>query len=156
MPRSGPRAVRKYSDEFKLTAVRLSQQPGLLSTRSIQTCSGPLAWTNRIRSGSATSRISRSLAVGGISPSSWISTHGASSHGRWRGGARPCSAMSRIAIAGDETGIWPGPLVPSGDAYPLSSGYLDSRSISRGLIRARVAPTLKPSHRFPRDLRLRR
>ena len=29
MPRSGPRAVRKYSDEFKLTAVRLSHQPGL-------------------------------------------------------------------------------------------------------------------------------
>ena len=29
MPRSGPCAVRKYSDEFKLTAVRLSQQPGL-------------------------------------------------------------------------------------------------------------------------------
>jgi len=29
MPRSGPRAVRKYSDKFKLTAVRLSQQPGL-------------------------------------------------------------------------------------------------------------------------------
>ena len=29
MPRSGPRAVRKYSDQFKLTAVRLSQQPGL-------------------------------------------------------------------------------------------------------------------------------
>ncbi len=30
MPRSGPRAVRKYSDEFKLTAVRLSHQPGML------------------------------------------------------------------------------------------------------------------------------
>jgi transposase len=29
MPRSGPRAVRKYSDEFKLTAVRLSHRPGL-------------------------------------------------------------------------------------------------------------------------------
>jgi len=29
MPRSGPRAVRKYSDEFKLTAVRLSQQRGI-------------------------------------------------------------------------------------------------------------------------------
>ncbi len=29
MPRSGPRKVRKYSDEFKLTAVRLSQQPGI-------------------------------------------------------------------------------------------------------------------------------
>ena len=29
MPRSGPRTVRKYSDEFKLTAVRLSQQPGI-------------------------------------------------------------------------------------------------------------------------------
>jgi transposase len=29
MPRSGPRTVRRYSAEFKLTAVRLSQQPGL-------------------------------------------------------------------------------------------------------------------------------
>lgn len=29
MPRSGPRTVRRYSDEFKLTAVRLSQQPGM-------------------------------------------------------------------------------------------------------------------------------
>ena len=29
MPRSGPRTVRKYIDEFKLTAVRLSQQPGI-------------------------------------------------------------------------------------------------------------------------------
>jgi transposase len=29
MPRSGPRTVRRYSEEFKLTAVRLSQQPGL-------------------------------------------------------------------------------------------------------------------------------
>jgi transposase len=29
MPRSGPRKVHKYSDDFKLTAVRLSQQPGI-------------------------------------------------------------------------------------------------------------------------------
>jgi len=29
MPRSGPRTVRKYSDEFKLTAVRMSQQAGI-------------------------------------------------------------------------------------------------------------------------------
>ena len=29
MARSGPRTVRKYSDEFKLTEVRLSQRPGL-------------------------------------------------------------------------------------------------------------------------------
>lgn len=29
MPRSGPRKVRRYSDEFKVTAVRLSQQPGM-------------------------------------------------------------------------------------------------------------------------------
>ena len=29
MPRSGPRKVHKYSDEFKLTAVCLSQQPGI-------------------------------------------------------------------------------------------------------------------------------
>ena len=29
MPRSGPRKIQKYSAEFKVTAVRLSQQPGL-------------------------------------------------------------------------------------------------------------------------------
>jgi transposase len=29
MPRAGPRKVVRYSDEFKLTAVRLSQQPGI-------------------------------------------------------------------------------------------------------------------------------
>ena len=29
MPRARPRAVRKYSDEFKLTAVRISQEPGV-------------------------------------------------------------------------------------------------------------------------------
>jgi len=29
MPRAGPRKVHRYSDEFKLTAVRLSQQPGM-------------------------------------------------------------------------------------------------------------------------------
>ena len=29
MPRAGPRTVRRYSDEFKMTAVRLSQQPGI-------------------------------------------------------------------------------------------------------------------------------
>ena len=34
MPRSGPRTVRRYSDEFKLAAVRLSQEPGLQVQRS--------------------------------------------------------------------------------------------------------------------------
>ncbi len=29
MPRSGPRKIQKYSTEFKVTAVKLSQQPGL-------------------------------------------------------------------------------------------------------------------------------
>jgi transposase len=29
MPRAGPRKVARYSDAFKLTAVRLSQQPGI-------------------------------------------------------------------------------------------------------------------------------
>jgi len=29
MPRAGPRKVGRYTDEFKLTAVRLSQQPGI-------------------------------------------------------------------------------------------------------------------------------
>ena len=39
MPRSGPRKVYKYSDEFKLTAVRLSQQPGI----QVQTVAAALA-----------------------------------------------------------------------------------------------------------------
>jgi len=34
MPRSGPRTVQKYSGEFKLTAVRFSQQPGCRCKRS--------------------------------------------------------------------------------------------------------------------------
>ena len=29
MPRSGPRKIQQYSAEFKVTAVKLSQQPGL-------------------------------------------------------------------------------------------------------------------------------
>ena len=29
MPRSGPRKIQKYSAEFKVTAVKLSQQPGV-------------------------------------------------------------------------------------------------------------------------------
>ncbi len=29
MPRSGPRNVGRYGDEFRLTAVRMSQQPGI-------------------------------------------------------------------------------------------------------------------------------
>jgi transposase len=29
VPRAGPRTVRRYSDEFKLTAARLSEQPGI-------------------------------------------------------------------------------------------------------------------------------
>jgi transposase len=38
MPRSGPRTVRRYSDEFKLTAVRLSRQPGM----QVKTVAGAL------------------------------------------------------------------------------------------------------------------
>ena len=38
MPRSGPRKIYRYSDEFKLTAVRLSQQPGM----QVQTVAGAL------------------------------------------------------------------------------------------------------------------
>src|SRR5215207_11382633 len=39
MPRSGPRTVRRYSDEFKLAAVRLSQEPGI----RVQTVAAALA-----------------------------------------------------------------------------------------------------------------
>lgn len=39
MPRSGPRTVRRYSDEFKRAAVRLSQEPGI----QVQTVAHALA-----------------------------------------------------------------------------------------------------------------
>ena len=39
MPRSGPRTVRRYSDEFKLAAVRVSQEPGI----QVQTVAAALA-----------------------------------------------------------------------------------------------------------------
>ncbi len=60
MPRSGPRTIRKYSDEFKLTAVRLSQQPGI----QVQTVAAALAlhpfmlskWRKDARDGRLTGR----------------------------------------------------------------------------------------------------
>lgn len=39
MPRAGPRKIGRYSDEFKLTAVRMSQQPGI----RVQTVAAALA-----------------------------------------------------------------------------------------------------------------
>jgi transposase len=60
MARPGPRSVRKYSDEFKLTAVRLSQQPGL----QVRTVAAALAvhpfmlskWRKDVRDGRLTGR----------------------------------------------------------------------------------------------------
>ena len=40
MARAGPRKVRAYSQEFKLTAVRLSQQPGI----QVQAVAAGLTW----------------------------------------------------------------------------------------------------------------
>ena len=55
MPRSSPRTVRRYSDEFKLAAVRLSQEPGI----QVQTVAAALAihpfmlskWRKDVRDG---------------------------------------------------------------------------------------------------------
>ena len=55
MPRAGPRTIRKYSDAFKLSAVRLSQQPGL----QVQAVASALAihpfmlskWRKEVRDG---------------------------------------------------------------------------------------------------------
>lgn len=60
MPRAGPRKVRRYSDEFKLTAVRLSQQPGL----QVQSVAAALAihpfmlskWRKEVRDGTLRGR----------------------------------------------------------------------------------------------------
>jgi len=55
MARAGPRKVREYSLEFKLTAVRLSQQPGI----QVQAVAGALdihpfmlsKWRRQVREG---------------------------------------------------------------------------------------------------------
>lgn len=60
MARPGPRTVRRYSEEFKLTAVRLSQQPGI----QVKTVAAALAihpfmlskWRKDARDGQLTGR----------------------------------------------------------------------------------------------------
>jgi transposase len=68
MPRSGPRTVRRYSDEFKLTAVRLSQQPGI----QVQTVASALAihpfmlskWRKDARDGRLRGRSAKAAPAG--------------------------------------------------------------------------------------------
>jgi len=68
MPRSGPRAVQKYSDEFKLTAVRLSQQPGV----QVKTVASALAihpfmlskWRKEVREGRLRGRLPKAAPPG--------------------------------------------------------------------------------------------
>jgi transposase len=60
MPRAGPRKVYRCSDEFKLTAVRLSQQPGM----QVQTVAAALEihpfmlskWRKEVREGTLRGR----------------------------------------------------------------------------------------------------
>src|SRR5688500_15829520 len=68
MARPGPRTVRRYSDEFKLTAVRLSHQPG----SQVKTVAAALAihpfmlskWRTEARDGRLTGRAQKALPTG--------------------------------------------------------------------------------------------
>jgi len=68
MARPGPRSVRKYSDEFKLTAVQLSQQPGI----QVRTVAAALAihpfmlskWRKDAREGRLTGRAPKAPPAG--------------------------------------------------------------------------------------------
>jgi transposase len=68
MPRAGPRKVWKYSDEFKLTAVRLSQQPGI----QVQTVAAALEihpfmlskWRKEVRDGLLRGRVPKTPPAG--------------------------------------------------------------------------------------------
>lgn len=68
MPRSGPRTVHRYSVEFKLIAVRLSQQPGI----QVQSVAAALAihpfmlskWRKDVRDGTLRGRIKRRASAG--------------------------------------------------------------------------------------------
>jgi transposase len=68
MARPGPRSVRRYSEQFKLTAVRLSQQPGI----QVKTVAAALAihpfmlskWRKDARDGRLTGRARKALPTG--------------------------------------------------------------------------------------------
>jgi len=68
MARPGPRSVRKYSDEFKRTAVQLSQQPGI----QVRTVASALAihpfmlskWRKDVRDGRLTGHARKALPQG--------------------------------------------------------------------------------------------
>ena len=68
MARPGPRSVRKYSDEFKRTAVQLSQQPGI----QVRTVAAALAihpfmlskWRKEAREGRLRGPVPKALPAG--------------------------------------------------------------------------------------------
>jgi transposase len=68
MPRSGPRTVHRYTLEFKLTAVRLSHQPGM----QVQTVAAALEihpfmlskWRKDVRDGTLRGRAKRPPPLG--------------------------------------------------------------------------------------------
>lgn len=68
MPRSGPRQVYKYSKEFKLAAVRLSQVPGM-QVKAVATALGihPFMlskWRKDVRDGTIRGRLPKAAAPG--------------------------------------------------------------------------------------------
>ena len=68
MPRAGPRKVTRYSDEFKLIAVRLSQQPGI----QVQTVAAALEihpfmlskWRKEVKDGCLRGRLPKAAPPG--------------------------------------------------------------------------------------------
>ena len=68
MPRAGPKKVQRYSLEFKLTAVRLSEQPGI----QVQAVAAALdihafmlsRWRKQVREGVLRGRRSSKVKVG--------------------------------------------------------------------------------------------
>lgn len=68
MPRSGPRQIPKYSTEFKLTAVRLSQVPGM-QVHAVATALGihPFMlskWRKDVRDGTLRGRLPKAAPAG--------------------------------------------------------------------------------------------
>lgn len=68
MARPGPRRVRRYSDEFKLTAVQLSQQPGIqVRTVAVALAIHPFMlskWRKEAREGRLTGRARKVPSAG--------------------------------------------------------------------------------------------
>ena len=110
MPRSGPRAVRRYSDEFKLTAVHLSHQPGI----QVKTVARALAihpfmlskWRKDAREGRLRGRARKAPPAGPAREIAQLQSHQRSRALSTRGDGQGARSPPKMMWRSKSTGLW--------------------------------------------------